>query len=124
METIDESLEALLDREPVVEDPDDEEGTEITEKDIAIELCKEYVDFIKKTSQGIYVKNIGNIWSRVKEDVKMVGGTILQYWSKCIIELQTKGRTKKALLRKHRSLPEKYLNFEIINKGVKKRGWI
>jgi len=56
--------------------------------------------------------------------VNMVGGDILKYWSKCIIELQNNRGKKKAILRKHRSLPEKELNFEIINKGIKKRGWI
>ncbi len=56
--------------------------------------------------------------------VSMVGGDILKYWSKCIIELQNNRGKKKAILRKHRSLPEKELNFEIINKGIRKRGWI
>lgn len=56
--------------------------------------------------------------------VNMVGGDILKYWSKCIIELQNNRGKKKAILRKHRSLPEKELNFEIIQEGIKKRGWI
>ena len=59
-----------------------------------------------------------------EKGVNMVGGDLLKYWSKCIIELQNKNGKKKAILRKHRSLPEKELNFEIINKGVRKRGWI
>ena len=56
--------------------------------------------------------------------VNMVGGDILKYWSKCIIELQNNRGKKKAILKKHRSLPEKELSFEITNRGVKKRGWI
>jgi DNA repair protein RadB len=56
--------------------------------------------------------------------VNMVGGDILKYWSKCIIELQNNRGKKKAILRKHRSLPEKELSFEIIARGIKKRGWI
>ena len=59
-----------------------------------------------------------------EKGVNMVGGDILKYWSKCIIELQNNRGKKKALLKKHRSLPEKELNFEIINKGIRKRGWI
>ena len=55
---------------------------------------------------------------------KMVGGDILKYWSKTIIELQNNGGKKKAILRKHRSLREKELDFEIINNGIKKKGWI
>ena len=56
--------------------------------------------------------------------VAMVGGDILKYWSKTIIELQNNGGKKKAILRKHRSLREKELDFEIINNGIKKKGWI
>ena len=55
---------------------------------------------------------------------KAVGGDILKYWSKCIIELkQEKGR-RKAIIRKHRSLPLRVLNFQITNSGIRKRGWI
>lgn len=56
--------------------------------------------------------------------VAMVGGDLLKYWSKCIIELKNEKGRKKAILRKHRSLPEKELNFEITNRGIRKRGWI
>jgi DNA repair protein RadB len=54
----------------------------------------------------------------------MVGGDILKYWSKCIIELENNRGKRKAMLKKHRSLPEKELNFEIIDKGIRRRGWI
>lgn len=50
--------------------------------------------------------------------VAMVGGDILKYWSKCIIELQNLNGKKKAILRKHRSLPEKELNFTITSTGI------
>jgi DNA repair protein RadB len=64
-------------------------------------------------------------WLSGKEaGVNVVGGDILKYWSKCIIELQSKNSKKKATIRKHRSLPEKELNFEICNEGIKKRGWL
>lgn len=56
--------------------------------------------------------------------VSMVGGDILKYWSKCIIELKNEKGKKKAILRKHRSLPEKELSFEITAKGIRKRRWI
>ncbi|MGC9310007.1 MAG: DNA repair and recombination protein RadB [Candidatus Nanoarchaeia archaeon] len=54
--------------------------------------------------------------------VNMVGGDLLKYWSKCLIELQNFRGKRKLILRKHRSLPEKSMDFEIINKGIKKRG--
>jgi len=56
--------------------------------------------------------------------VNVVGGDLLKYWSKCIIELQNYDGKKKAIIKKHRSLPEKVLNFEIVNEGVRKRGWL
>jgi len=53
--------------------------------------------------------------------VRMVGGDILKYWSKCIIELQNFGKRKKIILRKHRSLPEKSMSFEIDDKGIRRK---
>ena len=57
-----------------------------------------------------------------EREMRMVGGDILKYWSKCIIELQLEKGKRKAVLKKHRSLPEKELEFVIVNLGVKKRG--
>ncbi len=54
----------------------------------------------------------------------MVGGDILKYWSKCIIELKHENGKRVALLQKHRSLREKEIDFIITNEGIKKRGWI
>ena len=64
-------------------------------------------------------------WLKGKEaGVNVVGGDILKYWSKCIIELKNWNGRKKAIIRKHRSLPERELNFEICNEGIRKRGWL
>jgi DNA repair protein RadB len=60
----------------------------------------------------------------VKKQVNLVGGDLLKYWCKCIIELQTDGKKKNAVLLKHRSMPPKEFSFEIKDKGVFKRGWI
>lgn len=59
----------------------------------------------------------------VEKKTSLVGGDLLKYWSKCIIELKNDGR-RKAVLLKHRSLPEKEFSFEIKNEGIFKRGWI
>ena len=59
-----------------------------------------------------------------EKTVNMVGGDLLKYWSKCLVELKNERGRRKLLLRKHRSLPEKELEFEIINSGIRKRGWI
>lgn len=54
--------------------------------------------------------------------VSMVGGDILKYWSKCIIELQNTHGKRKAILKKHRSIGECEFLFEIIGEGVRKKG--
>lgn len=64
-----------------------------------------------------------DILSGKQAGVNVVGGDLLKYWSKCIIELQYNGGKRRAVIRKHRSLKEDYLNFEIIKEGIKKRGW-
>ena len=59
---------------------------------------------------------------KLERQVSMVGGDLLKYWSKCLIELQQNHGRRKIILRKHRSLPEKELQFEIISTGIRKRG--
>jgi len=59
-----------------------------------------------------------------ERQVSMVGGDLLKYWSKCIIEVQNYRGKRTLKLRKHRSLPEKEFEFEINNLGIRKRGWI
>ncbi len=56
--------------------------------------------------------------------VSMVGGDILKYGSKCLIELvPLAGGKRKAVLRKHRSLPvDTEVLFVIVEKGVEKVG--
>lgn len=54
------------------------------------------------------------------EKVNMVGGDILKYGSKCLIELEKFHSSKrKAVIKKHRSLPEgKNVMFDIIHEGI------
>jgi DNA repair protein RadB len=59
-----------------------------------------------------------------QKEVFMVGGDILKYWSKCIIEIKNLRGKRTAVLRKHRSLPEKELDFEVVNEGIRKKGWL
>jgi len=60
----------------------------------------------------------------VERETNIVGGDLFKYWSKCIIELKNDRGKRKAILLKHRSLPENEMNFEIKNEGVMKRSWI
>jgi DNA repair protein RadB len=60
----------------------------------------------------------------VERTTNIVGGDLFKYWSKCIIELKNNNSKRKAVLLKHRSLPQKEFYFEIKNKGIFKKGWI
>ena len=55
-----------------------------------------------------------------KDKVNIVGGDILKYWSKCLIELQiTPSGNRRLILRKHRHLePERDLLFRIVEGGI------
>ena len=64
-------------------------------------------------------------WKKgISPEANLVGGDLLKYWSKTIIELKKLDSKRKAILLKHRSLPQKELSFEIRNEGVFKKGWI
>ena len=58
-----------------------------------------------------------------EKTAKMVGGDLLKYWSKCLIELKQTNGKRIAVLKKHRSLPEKELQFVIVNEGIKRKGF-
>jgi DNA repair protein RadB len=60
----------------------------------------------------------------VEKQINLVGGDLLKYWSKCILELKKDGNKRKVILLKHRSLPEKEMNFEIKERGIFRKGWI
>jgi DNA repair protein RadB len=55
-------------------------------------------------------------------NIKLVGGDILKYSSKCLIELKTlKASNRIAILRKHRSIPDSAeVLFKITEKGLEK----
>jgi len=62
-------------------------------------------------------------WKEGKEKTaNIVGGDVLKYWSKCLIELKNLNGKRTLLLKKHRSLPEKEIIFLITNQGIRKRG--
>ncbi len=58
----------------------------------------------------------------VERCTNIVGGDLMKYWSKCIIELKNNHGKRSAFLLKHRSLPEKEMGFVIKDKGVFKKG--
>jgi RecA/RadA recombinase len=60
----------------------------------------------------------------VERNTNLVGGDLFKYWSKCIIELKNDGGKRKAVLLKHRNLPQKEIGFIIKNEGIFRKGWI
>ncbi len=100
------------------------------EKDISAvqKINSELVRQIKTLAQISRKKNIPIIITnqvyRWEETDKMVGGDIIHYWGKCLIELTHNKGKRTAYLRKHRSLPEKEMDFQISNTGIKKRSWL
>jgi len=61
------------------------------------------------------------VYSRLEKDnkINIVGGDILKYSSKCLIELQKiSGNKKRLFLRKHRSIAPKSMLFEIVYGGI------
>lgn len=79
------------------------------------------VELARKRNFGVLVTNQTYTW---EGEQRMVAGDILRYWSKCLIELTHSMGKRVAYLRKHRNLPDKTLNFIIVNEGIKKRGWL
>ena len=100
---------------------DDSEGAIQTINSELAKQMKTLAEIARKREIPVLVTNQVYRWEN--ED-RMVGGDILRYWGKCLIELVNDKGRRTAYLRKHRSLPEKSLDFVIDNKGVRKRGWI
>tara|TARA_Y100000310_G_scaffold88080_2_gene85005 strand:+ start:708 stop:1433 length:726 start_codon:yes stop_codon:yes gene_type:complete len=75
------------------------------------------------TNQIYYNFQTEDQWKQgVERTANLVGGDLLKYWSKCLIELKNQGAKRTLFLKKHRSLPEKELLFLINNEGIKRRG--
>lgn len=86
-----------------------------------IEQMKTLNEIARKKSIPVLVTNQVYSW---QDEKRMVGGDILNYWGKCLIELVNERGRRTAYLRKHRSLPEKKMDFSIVNEGIRKKGWI
>jgi len=78
-------------------------------------------EIARKRNIPVIVTNQVYNW---EDTQRMVAGDIMKYWGKCLIELRNENGRRFALLRKHRSLGEKELEFEIRNDGIRKKGWI
>ena len=58
------------------------------------------------------------LWG-IENKINIVGGDVLRYGSKCLIELQiTPNNKRRAILKKHRSLGEREVLYEITEEGM------
>ena len=78
------------------------------------------VEIARKMNIPVLIAN--QVYSNFNEKDKhiQVGGDIITYSSKCLIELKNHKKMKEAVLVKHRSLPKRNIFFSIINSGLRK----
>jgi|Deesub1362A_J573_1020465.scaffolds.fasta_scaffold00016_102 DNA repair protein RadB len=81
-----------------------------------LELLREVA---KKFNLAVIITN--QVYSSFENGgVEPVGGNILKYWSKTIIELQKENGVRVAILRRHRSMPESIsTKFTIVGSGLR-----
>jgi DNA repair protein RadB len=92
---------------------------------VLAEICRKQNLPIIITNQVYHEFLSEEEWKKgVVPGTNLVGGDLFKYWSKTIIELKNDRGKRKAVLLKHRSMPQKELAFEIRNKGIFRRRWI
>ena len=79
------------------------------------------VEIARKKDIPVIVTNQIYNWNN---EQRMVAGDIVKYWSKCLIELVNENGRRTAYLRKHRSIAEASLSFQIHDGGIRKKGWL
>jgi DNA repair protein RadB len=107
---------------------DDQEKIRQVNREIAKQM-KVLVEIARKKNIPVLITNqvyseflpFEKIGDSEEKLTHIVGGDLFKYWSKCIIELKGKGKNRKAILLKHRSLENKEFNFEIKDLGIFKR---
>lgn len=86
------------------------------------ELCAQIAKLTEITRKmRIPVLMTNQIYVNFKDNtIKMIGGDVLTYGSKCLLELQLAGPHRKLTLRKHRSIESgKSITFGIVAEGVR-----
>lgn len=94
------------------------EDIQAVNRQLALQLAA-LTEIARKYQLPVLITN--QVYARFDErnTIKMVGGELVRYSSKCVIELQKNEKQRKAVLQKHRSLPEGIeINFEIQQQGT------
>ncbi|MBW3001702.1 DNA repair and recombination protein RadB [Candidatus Woesearchaeota archaeon] len=97
------------------------DGIKEINRELGAQMCA-LTEIARKKNIPILIANQVYTPFEAKERVKVVGGDIMTYGSKCLIELQSGSKgLRKAILRKHRSIAgEKEAIFRIVTKGIEK----
>ena len=91
------------------------DGVKVTNRELGAQMCA-LTEITRKKNIPVLIAN------QVYSPFEIIGGDIMTYGSKCLIELRSgpKG-LRKAILRKHRSIAgEKEAIFRIVRKGIEK----
>ncbi len=96
----------------------DEEKTSRMNREMSHQLAK-LSELARKYNLAVLLTN--QVYPSFENDgVEPIGGSILQYWSKAIIELKKVDDKREAVLKRHRSLPENISRmFIIASDGLK-----
>lgn len=97
------------------------EGIKETNRELGSQICF-LTEIARKKNIPVLIANQVYSPFESKNKVNMVGGDIMKYGSKCLLELQSGNKgLRKIILRKHRSIAgEKEAIFKIIEKGIEK----
>lgn len=91
-------------------------------KEINQQLAEQIANLIRiARDQNVPVVVTNQVYSSFEnpDEVKLVGGDILKYGSKCLIELRKDNGTRTAVVQKHRSMPAgEKRTFRIVNEGL------
>ncbi len=96
----------------------DEEAREVN-RELARQL-QLLADIARKNEIPVLVTNQVYSSFEEKEKLEVVGGDLIKYWSKCLVELRiVREGVREAILRKHRYLPEgRSVLFRIATRGL------
>ena len=91
--------------------------------EVNMELAKQlqiFSEITRKYNIPVLVTNQVYSLFDEKDKIGIVGGDLIRYWSKCLVELRILDNgVREAILRKHRYLPEGLsVKFKIINDGI------
>jgi DNA repair protein RadB len=95
----------------------EEEKASRANRELSAQMAK-LSDLARKHNLAVIITN--QVYSSEDGSTEPVGGSILKYWSKAIVELAWNGKVREAILRRHRSLKENArVGFVITREGIR-----